>query len=66
MEWETSKILGDVDVSSRVGKEPSGPSHEPARASRAISYFRSLGSWEFGHGEPSHERATTKARLGSL
>ena len=34
--------------------------------SRAISYFRSLGSWEFGHGEPSHERATTKARLGSL
>ena len=34
--------------------------------SRARSYFRSLGSWEFGHGEPSHERATTKAQLGSL
>ena len=51
---------------NRVGKEPSGPSYEPARVSRAICYFRSLGSWEFGHGEPSHERATTKARLGSL
>ena len=44
-----------------------------SRARRARSHLGSLGSWEFHHGEPSHERATTQARparratlLGSL
>ena len=52
-----------IDIKTQFGIEID---NSGLAKSRAISYFRSLDSWEFGHGEPSHERATTKARLGLL